>query len=109
MRAVSLAKRASQTSAGRTNVVGSSESASIGRAHATPGVANLLVVNDRIVDFDLQAEDLRRKAADRRQHRIRRHHPVALRGDECNACVDESLLRIEHVERGALADAGLLA
>src|SRR5712671_6159313 len=107
MRAVSLAKRASQTSAGRTNVVGSSESASIGRAHATPGITNLLVMNDRIVDFDLQAEDLRRKAADRRQHRVRRHHPVALGGDKRDARVDEILLRSEHVERGALADAGL--
>ena len=32
---------------------------SVGRAHAAPGVAHLLVVRDRIVDLDPEAEDLR--------------------------------------------------
>ena len=45
----------------------------------------------------------------RRQHGIGGHDAVALRGDQRHAGVDESLLGIEHVERGALADAGILA
>src|SRR5262249_50225404 len=57
------------------------ESTSVGDAHAAPSVAHLVIVHDRIVDLDLQAEDLRREAADRRQQRIGRHHPIALRGD----------------------------
>src|SRR5262245_4172883 len=32
----------------------------VGDAHAAPGVAHLLVVNDGIVDLDPEAEDLRR-------------------------------------------------
>ena len=47
--------------------------------------------------------------ARRRQQRIGPHHPVALRGDQRHPGVDQLLLRIEHIERGALADARLLA
>src|SRR5215467_2034567 len=54
----------------------------IRRAHAAPGVAHLLVVRDRIVDLDLEPEDLWRQRASRRQHRVGLHHPVALRLDE---------------------------
>ena len=63
----------------------------------------------RIVGLDPQPQDLRRRRAGRRQHRIGRDHPVALRGDQRDARIDQILLGIEHVERGALADAGFLA
>src|SRR5215468_2538783 len=83
--------------------------APVGRAHAAPGVAHLLIMRDRIVDFDPEPEDLRRQRAGRCQHRVGLHHPIALRGDERHPRVDEVLLRVEHVERGALTHAGLLA
>ena len=50
-----------------------------------------------------------RQPARRRQERIGGDHPVALRADQRHAGVDQLLLRVEHVERGALADAGFLA
>ncbi len=63
----------------------------------------------RIVDLDPEPEDLRRERAGRGQHGIGRNDAVALRGDERHAGVDEVLLRVEHVECRALADASLLA
>jgi hypothetical protein len=42
----------------------------VGDAHASPGIANLLVVHHGIVDFGPKTHHLRRKAADRRQHGI---------------------------------------
>src|SRR5204863_2653906 len=78
-------------------------------AHAAPGVTHLLVVNHGVVDLDLEPKDLRRERAGRRQHGIGGHDAVALRGDQRHAGVDEILLGVEHVERGALADAGFLA
>src|SRR5262249_12707208 len=80
----------------------------VGRAHAAPGVAHLLIVNHRVVNLDPEPEDLRRERAGRRQHGVGRNDAIALRGDERHARVDEVLLGIEHVERGALADARFL-
>ena len=40
---------------------------------------------------------------------IRGNHPVTLRADQRHARVDQFLLRVEHVERGALADTRFLA
>ena len=56
-----------------------------------------------------RSEDLRRQPADRIQHRIGRHHAIMLRGDQRDARVDQRLLRVEHVERGALAGLGFFA
>src|SRR5262249_38178638 len=77
----------------------------VGDAHAAPRVSHLLVVHDGIVDLDPEPEDLRRQRAGRGQHRVGGNHAIALRGDERHPRVDEVLLRVEHVERGALADA----
>src|SRR5262245_29537340 len=81
----------------------------VGRAHAAPGVAHLLIVSHRVVNLNPEPEVLRRKRAGRRQHSVRRDDAIALRGDERHARIDEILLGIEHVERGALADARFLA
>src|SRR6476661_4492837 len=53
-------------------------SAAVGRAHATSDVAHLLVMHDGVVHLDFQPEDLRRKRTGCRQHRIGRHHAIAL-------------------------------
>ena len=66
-------------------------------------------MHHQVVDLDAEPEDLRRQAADRRQHRIGRHHPIALGGDQRDPRIGQILGGVEHVERGALADAGLLA
>ncbi len=68
-----------------------------------------MIVHDRIVDFDPEAEDLRRQAADRREQGIGRHHAVVLRRDQRDAGVHQVLLGIQDVEGGALTDAGLFA
>src|SRR3954449_9706996 len=83
--------------------------ASVWRAYAGPAVADLMVVHAGIVDSGVEAEDLRRQKADRVEHRIGRHHAVMLGSDERHARVDQRLLRVEHVQRGALAGLGFLA
>ena len=50
-------------------------SASVGGAHAGPGVAHLLVVHVGVIDRHPQAEHLRRQPADRRQQRDRTPPP----------------------------------
>ena len=68
-----------------------------------------MVVNDRIIDLDLETENLGRQAADCREQRIGRHHAVVLRRDQGDPCIHQILLCIEDVERGALTHASLLA
>src|SRR5262249_38216663 len=82
---------------------------SVGNAHAAPGVPHLLVMHHGIVDRRGQAQRLRPEAADGEQQRIRGHHAVALCRHQGDPRVHQRLLRIEHVERGALADPRLLA
>ena len=57
----------------------------------------------------VEAEPLHRQPADRRQQGIGRDDPIMLRRDQRDAGVDQFLLRVEHVERRALADARLFA
>src|SRR5207247_5233027 len=84
-------------------------SASVRCTHAEPAVADLLVVNHRIVDLRGQAQRLRRQGSGRGQDRVGGNHPVTLRGDQRDAGINQVLLRIEHVEGGALPDTGFLA
>ena len=55
------------------------------------------------------ARALRRQPPDRRQQREGGDHPVALGGHQRHPRVHQFLLRVEHVERRALADARFLA
>jgi len=68
-------------------------SASIRRTHASPNVTYLPIMHNRVVDLDLEREDLRRKRASRRQNGVGAHHAIALRGDERDPRVDQVLLR----------------
>ena len=79
------------------------------RSQPDPLVLDLLVVDLGIVLVDLQAEHACRQLADRRQQRIGRDDAVALCGDQQHTRVEQRLLRVEHVEGGALADLRLLA
>src|SRR5262245_34429833 len=83
--------------------------AAVRGAYAEPAVAHLMVVHDRIVGRNAEPQDLRRQRAGRGQDRVGGHHPVALGGDERAARVDQILLGVEDVERGALADPRFLA
>src|SRR6185437_11343688 len=78
------------------------KSATVGRANAEPAVANLLVVHARIVGLRGQVEHLRRQAPDRIQDRVGSNDAVVLRGHKRDACVDQRLLGVQHVERGTL-------
>ena len=66
------------------------------------------VVLGRIVGRGRQAERLGGQPAHRRKQREGRHDPAAPRQDQRLARVQELLLRVEHVERRALADPLLL-
>ena len=57
----------------------------------------------------MQGEHLRRQPANGRRAACRTHHPVALGSHQRDPRIDQFLLRIEDVERGALADARFLA
>ena len=84
-------------------------SASVGRAHADPGVANLLVMHHGIVERDHDAELGQVQLAHGSEQGVGGDHPVVLSGHQRGARLDESLLRSENVERGALTDPGLFA
>ncbi len=83
--------------------------ASVRRAHAGPAVADLMVVNARILNRGRKAEDLRRQTADGGQNLIGRDHAVVLCGHQRDARVDQRLLRVEHVEGGTLTSLGFFA
>ena len=55
----------------------------------------------------VESERLDVEPADRAQQRIGRHHAVALRADQPRFGGDEILLRVQHIDRGALAALGL--
>src|SRR5215207_6500104 len=84
-------------------------SAPIGRAYAEPQVFDLTIVSFGAVLRDTETKTPRREPSDRLDHGIRRDNPVALRGDEVYAGVEQFLLRVQHVERGALPHPCLLA
>src|SRR5215210_3041299 len=86
-----------------------SSSAPVGRAYAEPQVFDLIVVSFGAVLRDVETKTPRREPSDGLDHRIRRDDPVALRGDEVHAGVEQFLLRVQHVERGALPHPRLLA
>src|SRR5262249_46385247 len=52
-------------------------SASVGSAHAGPGIAHLLVVHVRVIDRHPQSQHLRRQPSHRRQKREGSNYPVA--------------------------------
>ena len=81
----------------------------VGGAKANPRVPDLLIMDHWVVDRGGQSQNLRRKSAHRGENVVGRHHPVVLRRDQCDAGIDQSLLRIEYVERGALTHPGLFA
>ena len=83
--------------------------ATVRRAHAGPAVAHLMIVHAGIVGRNVQSDDLGRQASDRGKQGVGSDHPVTLGADQRHACVDQFLLRVEDVERGALADTRLFA
>lgn len=84
-------------------------STAVGNAHSGPGIANLLVVNHRIVERNIQPELRQVEVTDRGQQGIGGDDPIVLRGHERGACIHEHDNRIENIEGGALADPGFLA
>src|SRR6266516_3640006 len=87
----------------------SGTSAAVRDANAVPGIAYLLIMHHRVVDVGRQAQHLRRQPAHGGKQVIGGDHAVMLRGHQRDAGVHQRLLGVEDVERGALADAGLLA
>jgi len=67
-----------------------------------------MIVDARIVDLDRQIQRLRPQPARRGKQRIGCDDAVSLRRHERDARVHEFLLRVEDVERRALADARFL-
>src|SRR5665647_3769473 len=84
-------------------------SAAVRRADAEPAVATLLIMHARVIDSGGQIEHLRRQQSDGVQDGIRGDDAIMLRGDQRDTCVDQRLLGVQHVERGALAGLGLFA
>ena len=64
-----------------------------------------MIVDARIVDVGVELQHLRRQPADRVQHGVGRHHAVVLRRDQRDPRIHQRLLRVQHVERGALPGA----
>src|ERR1700738_1659159 len=82
-------------------------SAAVGSANAVPAVTHLMIVHAGVIDRGGEIEHLRRQPPYVVQDRIGRDHAVMLRGDERDTGVDQRLLSVEHVERGALPGLGL--
>src|SRR5215472_7089646 len=80
-----------------------------GVADACPSIPHLVIVNHGVVDWRRQAQDSWREPAYRRECAIGRDHAVVLRRGQCDAGIDQSLLRVEHVERRALTNPRLFA
>src|SRR6516165_919452 len=89
--------------------VDSTRSAAVWSAHAGPCIAYLLVVHVRVIDRHPQSQHLRRQPSHRRQKREGSNYPVALRAHQRHPRVHQFLLRVQHIERGALANARFLA
>src|SRR6516164_565706 len=89
--------------------VDSTRSAAVWSAHAGPCIAYLLVVHVRVIDRHPQSQHLRRQPSHRRQKREGSNYPVALRAYQRHPRVNQFLLRVQHIERGALANARFLA
>src|SRR5271169_2167891 len=79
-------------------------STAVGNAHSSPGIANLLVVNHRIVERNIQSELRQVQFTYPGQQVVGGDDPIMLRGHERGARIHEFLLRIEDVEGSALAD-----
>src|SRR5262249_55725369 len=74
-----------------------------GRAQAVPGVADLMVMPLGQVVRRIQAQRLDVEPADGAEQGVGGDHAVALRADQARLGRDQVLLRVEHVDRGALA------
>ena len=53
--------------------------AAVRSSNADPGVPDLLIVDLRIIDHDIQTQSLHRQSADRRQQRLRSNDAIVLR------------------------------
>src|SRR6266850_619549 len=78
------------------------------RAQSVPGVTHLMVMHVGQVVRRIEVERLDIEPADGGKQRIGGDHAVAQRADQPRLCRDQILLRVEHVDGGALA-AGRLA
>ena len=68
-----------------------------------------MVMDLRVIVRHGKAKHLRREASDSGQQRVGVHKSVALRHHHGYARIDQLLLGVERVQRGALPEAGLLA
>ena len=68
-----------------------------------------MIVHCRVVDRDRQRQGLGREPPDRGEQTVRADDTIMLRGDQADARIDQGLLGVEHVERGALAGLRLIA
>jgi hypothetical protein len=82
---------------------------SIGRVDAESLRLDLLEMDVRIVIDDVEIVLLRRESSDRAEHGVGGDDAVALGIHQSDAGVEQRLLGVEHIERRALADLGLLA
>src|SRR5689334_5934536 len=83
-------------------------SPAVRRAEAEPLVLDGVVMLLRLILRNLQAEARNREAAHGREDCIAADDDIALRIHLADLRGDDVRLRVEHVERGALADIALL-
>src|SRR4051794_1516852 len=76
----------------------------IRRAEASPKVLDLIEVRFWAIVVGAKGERPQGEPSHCLNNKVREDHPVTLRGDQDDAGVEELLLRVEDVERGALAD-----
>src|ERR1700686_4415729 len=79
-----------------------------GRAKAVPGVAHLMVVDLRQIVRRVERQRLDVEPADGAEQRVGGDHAIALRADQPRLRRNQILLRVQHVDRGALATGGFL-
>ena len=78
------------------------------RAQAVPGVADLVVMHLWQVVRGVEAERLDVEPADGAEQRIGSDDAVALGADQARFGQDQVLLRVQHIDGGALAAGGFL-
>src|SRR6185312_7740333 len=77
------------------------------RPQAVPGVAHLVVVHFRQIVGRIEAEIPDVEPADCAEQGVGGDHAVALRADQAGLGQNQVLLRVQHVDGGALAAGGL--
>src|SRR6476620_156053 len=80
-----------------------------GRAEAVPGVAHLMIVHLGQVVRRIERQRLDVEPDDGAEQRVGGDHAIALRANQARLCRDQVLLRVQNVQRSALAAGRFLA